>query len=173
MQGRTVEELQAWFVGRVADDWFTGPPEVRVDRDEVLVLGDLTEPELGDDAGDDAREAARLARIKRFREDTRDQRIRVASEAEHLFDRKVSWGARCGEVERVFTNLGVPVMTRLRLRERQVLDTLIDASVARSRSEALAWCVRLVGHHQSDWIEQLREAVGRVDEVRAEGPEVA
>ena len=35
-------------------------------------------------------------------------------------------------------------MTRLRMPERRVLDTLVDAGVARSRSHALAWCVRLV-----------------------------
>ena len=180
MRGRTVAEITGWFGGRIPDDWFTAAPEVRADRDEILVVGVLAEPDLGssgedagDDAGDDVRQAAALARIKRFREDTRDQRIRIAAEAEALFDRKVSWGARCGDDERVFTNLGVPVMTRLRLRERQVLDTFIEAGVARSRSEALAWCVRLVGRHQADWIEQLREAVERVDQVRAEGPEVA
>jgi hypothetical protein len=145
---------------------------VRADRDEILVTGDLAEPDLDKGAGDDAKTAARVARMKRFREETRDARIRVASEAELLFDRKVSWGARCGGDERVFTNLGVPVMTRLRLPERAVLDTLIEAGVARSRSEALAWCVRLVGRHQADWIEQLREAVGRVDQVRGEGPEL-
>ena len=51
------------------------------------------------------------------------------------FGRKVSWGARTGDVVVVFTTASVPVMTRLRLPERRVLDTLIDAGVARSRSE--------------------------------------
>ncbi len=54
--------------------------------------------------------------------------------------------------------------------ERAVLDTLLDAGVARSRSEALAWCVRLVGRHEKDWIDQLREAMATVEAVRAEGP---
>jgi hypothetical protein len=62
-------------------------------------------------------------------------------------------------------------MTRLRLPERQVLDTLVDAGVARSRSHALAWCVRLVGDHEGDWIAQLREALVHVHNVRAEGPD--
>ena len=83
---------------------------------------------------------------------------------------KVAWGVRCGEVEEAFTQLGVPVMTRLRQPERLVLDTLIDAGVARSRSEALAWCVRLVGRHQADWITQLRDALAHVEQVRAAGP---
>ena len=94
----------------------------------------------------------------------------MAAEAERLFGRKVSWGARCGALEEHFTTLGVPVMTRLRLGDRAVLDTLIDAGVARSRSEALAWCVRLVGRHQDEWIKSLREALTAVEKVRSEGP---
>jgi hypothetical protein len=97
----------------------------------------------------------------------------IASEAETLWGRKVSWGVRCGEVEELFTTHSAPVMTRLRMKERAVLDTLIDAGVARSRSEALAWCVRLVARHEEDWIEQLRTAMTHVEEVRAAGPDLA
>jgi hypothetical protein len=61
-------------------------------------------------------------------------------------------------------------MTRLRMSERSILDTLVAGGVARSRSEALAWCVRLVGQHQADWINGLREALIKVDEVRSKGP---
>ena len=96
--------------------------------------------------------------------------MRIADEAEHLFGRKVAWGAACGDVRRVFTSLSLPVMTRLRMDDRAVLDTLVDASVARSRSDALAWCVRLVGQHQADWIAQLRDALTQVEAVREEGP---
>jgi hypothetical protein len=114
--------------------------------------------------------AARAGRIKRFREDTRDARIRIAREAEHKFRRKVSWGAACGENTELFTTLSMPVMTRLRMPERQVLDTLVNAGVARSRSHALAWCVRLVGENEGDWIQKLQEALAGVQKVRAEGP---
>jgi hypothetical protein len=114
--------------------------------------------------------AAREARTERFREESRDQRMRIAAEAERRFRRKVSWGAACGDQSRLYTTLSMPVMTRLRMRERSVLDTLVDSGVARSRSEALAWCVRLVGKHQSDWIEELREALVRVEAARAKGP---
>jgi len=62
------------------------------------------------------------------------------------------------------------VMTRLRLPERQVLDTLVDAGVARSRADALAWCVRLVGQHEDDWLAELRTAMESVADVRAKGP---
>jgi hypothetical protein len=163
--------LAGWFAGRVPEGWFTAAPEVAADRDEVLVTGTLSEPELGADADEDARRAARAARIEGHREETRQARMRIADEAEARFGRKVAWAARCGEDEVRFTSLAVPVMTRLRMSERRVLDTLVDAGVARSRSDALAWCVRLVRQHQGEWIEQLREALVHVEAVRAEGPE--
>jgi hypothetical protein len=166
----TDDELSGWFAGRIPDDLFSGPPTITGDRDEILIVGSVPEPELPADANEAARAAARAARIARFRDETRDSRIGVASEAERLFGRKVSWGARCGDVEEHFTTLGVPVMTRLRLSDRAVLDTLIDAGVARSRSEALAWCVRLVGRNQDEWIKSLREALTAVEKVRSAGP---
>ena len=70
----------------------------------------------------------------------------------------------------MFTTFSVPVMTRLRQPERLVLDTLVDAGVARSRSDALAWCVRLVGQHQDSWLDDLRAALHKVEQVRGEGP---
>ena len=162
---------QGWFVGRLPDGWFTGPPEITYDRDEILLVGTLPDPEGA--AGEDAetRAAARLARIESFREDTRQQRIRIAEAAEAKFGRKVAWGAECGGERVVFTTLSIPVMTRLRMKERAVLDTLVEANVARSRSEALAWCVQLVREHEGDWIKQLRDALAHVDEARAAGPE--
>ena len=164
------EKLQGWFAGRLPDGWFVGPPEVTYDREEILVVGKLAEPEVGEGAGDEARSEAQLARITGFREETRQTRMRIADEAELRFGRKVAWGARCGGTDAVFTSVSVPVMTRLRMRERRVLDTLVDAGVARSRSDALSWCVRLVGDHQGDWITQLREALVHVERVRKEGP---
>ena len=172
-----VSKLQAWFLGRLPDHWFEGPPEITFDRDEILVVGTLAEPTVpGSDAAkavpdnDDVRTLADQARIARFREETRVARMQVADEAEERFGRKVAWGARCGDRAEVFTNLSVPVMTRLRLTDRQVLDTLVDGGVARSRSHALAWCVRLVGEHQEDWITQLRDALVAVEQVRSQGP---
>lgn len=166
----TKQELRAWLVGRLPDGWFTEAPEVTVDREEILVIGALPDVELEKDATDAAKASARAARIDRFREETRQQRMRVADEAEHRFGRKVSWGARIGDSTELFTTISVPVMTRLRQAERTVLDTLVDAGVARSRSDALAWCVKLVGANQEEWITNLREALVHVEKVRAEGP---
>ena len=166
--GEKSEKLSGWFAGRIPDGWFTGAPEVTYDREEILVVGTLAEPEGGDT--DEAKEAAREGRVRQFREDTRDQRIRIAREAERRYGRKVAWGVRIGDDEVLFTTLSVPVMTRLRMREREVLDTLVDAGVARSRSHALAWCVKLVADNQGEWLKDLQEALVAVQKVRAEGP---
>jgi hypothetical protein len=168
MTTRTTAE--AWLAGRLPADWFTGPVEVTRDRDELVIIGDLAEPVLEGDVDDTDRTIAARGRIKSFREDTRERRIEIARELEHLSGRKVSWGVRVGETEALFTHLAAPVMTRLRQSERQVLDTLVEAGVAKSRSEALAWCVKLVGEKSDSWLGELREAMAQVDEVRKKGP---
>ena len=164
------EDVSSWFAGRLPKTWFVGPPEVSADGDEVLVVGTLPDVELAKGTPADGRSAARSARIDRFREETRDERVKIAREAERHFKRKVAWGARCGEQTKIFTTLSVPVMTRLRMSERSILDTLVAGGVARSRSDALAWCVRLVGMHQADWIRGLRDALVKVEEARSKGP---
>src|SRR5271165_1086202 len=169
--GGIAEEVRGWFAGRLPGEWFTGPAEVVVDREEITVVGTLPGPEsAGEEATEAERAAAAEGRIKRFREETRTQRIEMAREAEHRFRRKVAWGVRCGDLGEMFTTLSVPVMTRLRQSERRVLDTLVDAGVARSRSDALAWCVRLTGEHADAWLIELRDALRRVEEVRSQGP---
>lgn len=166
----TQKEASAWVAGRIPDEWFVEAPEVRTDRDEIMVIGRLAQPSLTEDADDTDRETADRSRIEAWREETRKVRMRIARQAEESLERTISWGARCGDVGFLFTTLTVPVITRLRLPERQVLDTLIDAGVARSRSEALAWCVKLVGEKQEEWLSDLREAIQHVHEVRRQGP---
>lgn len=168
----TNTDVTAWFNDRLPAGWFTGPAVVMADREEILVIGPLEEPVVAGASDTTAAAAARAACVKRYREQTRDARIRIAGEAEHLFDRKVSWGASVGEETYVFSSTAVPVMTRLRIGERTVLDTLIDAGVARSRSEALAWCVRLVERNQAEWIGSLREALVKVEQLRSSGPDL-
>ena len=142
---------------------------VQADREEITVIGTLPDPETAAEASDAERSAAAEGRIRRFREETRARRVDIAREAEHRFRRKVSWGVTCGGRTEMFTTLSVPVMTRLRQPERRVLDTLVEGGVARSRSDALAWCVRLVGQHEDSWLADLRSALRRVEEVRSEG----
>jgi hypothetical protein len=159
------DDAQKWFAGRLPDGWFDDV-DVTVDREEITVVGTLA----GVDAGTDDAEAE--GRISRFRAETREQRIAIAQEAQARYQRTVSWGARVGDTTALFTHLAVPVMTRLRQPERAVLDTLVDAGVARSRSDALAWSVRLVGEHADAWLGELREAMAEVDKLRAKGPEL-
>jgi hypothetical protein len=161
-------EVAGWFAGRLPDDWFTGPVELTIDRDEITVVGALPEPDAG--GGDPA--AACAGRIARFREETRGERMAIADAAQERYGRSVAWGASCGDTREIFTNLSMPVMTRLRQGERLVLDTLVDAGVARSRSEALVWAVRLVGQHADEWLAELRAAMESVEEVRGRGPQV-
>lgn len=169
--------VEGWFAGRLPDDWFEGPPTVTVDREEIVVVGRIPAPAAAGEgaaaAGGGAAAAAEaeVGRLTRFREDTREARMRIAREAEHRYGRKVAWGAEAGGTRRVFTTLSVPVMTRLRQDERRVLDTLVDSGVARSRSEALAWCVKLVGRNADSWLAELREAMTSVQRLREQGPD--
>lgn len=161
-----------WFAGRLPDSWFEGDPTVVVDREEITVIGRLPEPQ----GSAEETEARAEGRASRFREETRSERMRIADEAQDRYGRKVSWGVEVGSqagTERImFTHIAVPVMTRLKQPERQVLDTLVDAGVARSRADALAWSVKLVGEHAEEWLAQLRSAMSAVDDLRAQGPDI-
>ncbi len=146
--------MSEFLAQALPQEWFIEPPEVRCDREELLIIGRLP---AGSDPVD-------------FRERTRPARMGIAALAEAKFGRKVSWGVADGDEIRLFTHLNVPVMTRLRIDDRAVLDALIDGGLARSRSEALAWCVRRVGEQQKAWLDELREAAEHVRKVREKGP---
>ncbi|ORV16488.1 hypothetical protein [Mycobacterium celatum] len=156
-----------WFAGRLPDTWFDGDPTVIVDREEITVIG-----KLPDSSEKDESEARTSGRVSRFREETRPERMNIADEAQERYGRKVSWGVEVGGERILFTHIAVPVMTRLKQPERQVLDTLVDAGVARSRSDALAWTVKLVGEHTEEWLAKLRDAMSAVDDLRAQGPDL-
>ncbi|WP_067720804.1 hypothetical protein [Nocardia yamanashiensis] len=166
-----------WFAGRLPADWFTGPATLDIDRDEIVVIGELPlpapEPAETAEPGQVPSEvpaATREGIIARFRESTRPARMQIAQEAQARYQRNVAWGVSVGGERIMFTHLAVPVMTRLRQPERKVLDTLVDAGVARSRSDALAWTVKLAGKHAEEWLAELRTAMSKVDDLRAEGP---
>lgn len=167
-----MDEIKGWFRGALPQEWQEEPVEVVADREEILVTIALADVDPSD-LSEEGVESAREARIDRWRGDTKGRRISVARDAEARFGRKVAWAARCGEQRKTFTSLGVPVMTRLRISERRVLDTLVEAGVARSRSHALAWCVHLVGKNEEGWISELRDALVQVEKARAGGPSSA
>jgi hypothetical protein len=168
------ERVAGWFAGRLPAEWQAAPADITIDREEITVRLTIPDVELAEDTSDVARAEARAGRAKAFREETRSKRMEIAREAEHRYDAKVSWGVGLGEGDdrhsELWTHVAAPVMTRLRQPQRLVLDTLVEAGVARSRSEALAWCVRLVGQHEEDWLGELREAMQSVADVRSKGP---
>jgi hypothetical protein len=168
------ERVAGWFAGRLPAEWQAAPADITIDREELTVRLTIPDVELGDDASEVTRSEARAGRAKAFREETRTKRMEIAREAEHRYDAKVSWGVTLGHGDEqhseLWTHVAAPVMTRLRQPQRLVLDTLVDAGVARSRSDALAWCVRLVGQHADEWLGELREAMQSVADVRSKGP---
>jgi hypothetical protein len=166
----TTERVRGWFTGRLPADWTGEAPDIAVDREEITVLLTIPDTEAAEGTSDAERAEARAGRARAFREDTRDRRMEIASEAQHRFERKVSWGVAVGDHRELWTHVAAPTMTRLRQKERLVLDTLVDSGVARSRADALAWCVRLVGQHEDDWLTELRDAMGAVADVRGRGP---
>ncbi len=166
----TATAIAAWFAHRLPEEWTATAPDVVTDREEITITLTLPGVEVPADAGEAERSEATAGAIARFRSDTRERRIGIAREAEHRFGRKVAWGVRAGDRTELFTHLAVPVMTRLRQPERQVLDTLVEAGVARSRAHALAWCVRLVGDNAAQWLGDLRSAMEGVARVRETGP---
>ena len=169
-----------WFAGRLPSEWFSGPATVEIDRDEIVVIGELAVTDSDSGTGsagtDNSSEKSGPSRatvdgaIARFRESTRPARMQIAQEAQARYGRNVAWGVSANGERTLFTHLSVPVMTRLRQPERKVLDTLVDAGVARSRADALAWTVKLAGQHAEEWLEELRSAMRKVDDLRAEGP---
>jgi hypothetical protein len=163
-----MERVRGWFSGRLPEDWQASPADISVDRDEIVVTLNLPDVEAGSSEAET--EEARAGRASAFREDTREQRMEIAREAQRRYERTVSWGVRIGDHTQLFTHLASPTMTRLRQPQRQVLDTLVDAGVARSRADALAWCVRLVGQHEDEWLTELRAAMSHVADVRTKGP---
>ncbi|MFD1826230.1 MULTISPECIES: hypothetical protein [Mumia] len=165
------DEVRGWFAGRLPEGLFEELVSVTVDREEIVVIGRIPEPALPEGASDAERAGAVEGRIREFRARTRDARIEVAREAQHRFTRTVSWGVECGDTRALFTHLASPVMTRLRQPERQVLDTLVAGGVARSRSDALGWCVRLVQRHADTWLDELRDSLAHVQRVREQGPD--
>ena len=165
-----LERVRGWFSGRLPADWTAAPADVTVDREEITVILTIPDVETADDASDAEVAEARAGRARAFREDTRQHRMEIAREAEHRYERKVAWGVVVGDHRELWTHVAAPVMTRLRQPQRQVLDTLVASGVAKSRSEALAWCVRLVGQHEEDWLQELRDAMDQVADVRGRGP---
>jgi len=151
-------QLLASLTGLLPEDWFVSAPTLIIDEEEILIVGELSDRSPGgvDPHG--------------LREATRKERVKIADAIEAAARRSVAWGVSANGSVTVFTSLAIPVMTRLRITEREVLDTLVGAGVAKSRSDAASWCVRFVGQRESSWLTDLRATLEGVSKVRAEGP---
>jgi len=157
------DELQGWVARRLPPELMAAPPQVRRYPDELVVVLAIAPP---DDPGDDPIGAAQ-ALIARRRDETRPLRMQIAGELERSLGLPVAWGMRAGPAETLFTSRTAPVMTRLGRMEREVLDTLVAAGVADTRSSALAYAVRAFAQEHADWLAEVREAIAEVDKVRA------
>jgi hypothetical protein len=160
------DELVAWLTERLPANLRGAPPRVLLYDDEVIVL---LSPELVAqvEAEEDARRASERALIERLREETRPLRMQLAELLQPSLGRTVSWGMRVGGSEALFTTRTLPVMTRLDRRERDVLDTLVAAGVADTRSAALAYCVRVFASEHDSWLHEVRGVLEQVQHVRA------
>jgi hypothetical protein len=152
------DEVVAIVARRLPPALVALPPLVRRYPDEIVVV--LQVEPTGDPAADHAL-------IERRREETRPARMKVARELERELGAPVSWGMRAGAAEIIFTTRTAPVMTRLGRAEREVLDTLVAAGVADTRSSALAYTVRAFAAEHTAWLAEVRGAIAEVDRVRA------
>ena len=166
----TTDEIRGWFAGRLPEGLFEELVEVTTDREEITVIGRIPTPRSPPTPPTPSAPPPSRAGSRSSASAPASDRMKVAREAERRFDRKVSWGVECDETRALFTHVAAPVMTRLRQPERRVLDLLVAGGVARSRSDALGWCVRLVQQHADDWLAELRDSLVQVEEVRRRGP---
>lgn len=166
----SASEIIGWVSGALPPDLYRGVPTIEVDRDEIVVVGDVGAPEVPEGLDAEGTAAAEQARIARFREETRGLRIAVAQQAESRYDRPISWGATSGATTSRFTTVHARVGTRLGLEHRRVLDRLVEAGIARHRGEALACCIDLVQQNEEAWLTRLQEALTTLQQTAADAP---
>jgi hypothetical protein len=159
------QELQRWLQTRLPAHLVTTPPDVTIYDDEVVIVLQLTLDAPAEPPEQQQQREQQL--IERAREETRPLRIRLARELQALFKCAIAWGMRAGATELLFTTRSVPVMTRLGRVEREVLDTLVAAGVAETRSAALAYTVRAFASEHGEWLNEVRAAIVEVERVRA------
>jgi len=160
-------ELQAWLQEHVPAEMLSGPPEIAVYDDEAVIIVPLELSGFDDALEGEERRAAERRLIAQRREESRPWRIKLARVLQPMLGRAIAWGMRAGESEALFSTRSVPVMTRLGRAERDVLDTLVAAGVADTRSAALAYAVRAFAAEHADWLDEVREAIAQVEQVRA------
>lgn len=164
-----IHDLQRWLHERLPADLLADAPEISVYDDEIVIVLPINADPYPAAAEHDpeAQRQAVLDQIAQRREETRAHRIRLAREIQKSFGLPVAWGMRQGQIRVLFTSRTVPVMTRLGRSERDVLDTLVAAGVAETRSAALAYVVRAFAIEHADWLVEVRQVIEQVEQVRA------
>ncbi|MCG8351634.1 MAG: hypothetical protein MI924_28030 [Chloroflexales bacterium] len=160
-----VEELQQWLQSKLPATLTAMPPRIKIYSDEVVIVLYPNEAPMPDDSID--QRSAEQALIAYQRELTRSLRMRLADEIQKKLRLPVAWGMRIGESEVLFTTRTIPVMTRLGRIERDVLDTLVAAGVAETRSSALAYTVRAFAAEHADWLAEVSQVIEQVRQVRS------
>lgn len=152
------QALQTWLQSRLPPEVLAAPPELSFYEDELVIV--LC-------AAASAGAPAEHELIDRLRKQTRPLRVRLAREIQAATGLPVAWGLRVGATEELFTSRSAPVMTRLGRAERELLDTLVAAGVAETRSAALGYVVRAFAREHADWLAEMRTALDQVRLVRA------
>ena len=75
--GSAAEKLRGWFGGRMPADWFTAAPEIKVDREEITVIGALESPPVADGASAAEQAAAASLLLCSYSAPTRHRRYRT------------------------------------------------------------------------------------------------
>ncbi len=160
-----IEDLQRWLQSRLPAALLAQPPQITLYPDEVLIILHLDAP--APDTNEELQRQNEQALIAQQREASRPLRMQIAAEIERMLRLSVAWGMRAGSTEQIFTTRTTPVMTRLGRAERDVLDTLVAAGVAETRSSALAYTVRAFAAEHADWLAEVRQAIEQVRQVRS------
>lgn len=162
-----ISEAARWIQERMPSELLSGPPELSIYDDEAVVLLPIAVRELPGGA------SARRAPARRVSADRAAPRklapCACAWRASCKSSLSCQWPGACaaGSTEALFTTRSAPVMTRLGRAEREVLDTLVAAGVADTRSSALAYAVRAFAIEHASWLAEVRDAIAQVEQVRA------
>jgi hypothetical protein len=158
------QELTQWLLSQLPASVVGSDPEITINADELLITLNLnTETLMGKG---EALKNAEHALIEHQRSETRTLRIQLGRHLERTYGCAVSWGMRAGGTVQLFTTNTTAVMTRLSRTERQVLDTLIAANVANTRSAALGYIVRTFAIEHQEWLNQAQEAAKHMTNLR-------
>ena len=160
------QELTRWLLSQLPASVTGSDPEITLDADELLIILNLNTDSLKD--GCEALKKREQELIERRRSETRKLRIQLGRQLEEISGCAVSWGMQAGGTVELFTMNTVAVMTRLSHAERQVLDTLIAANVANTRSAALAYIVRAFAIEHQEWLNQAQEAAKHMANLRTQ-----